>query len=90
MSKKLTNHNLIIKLKSGLKANINNTTTKNLATESELHYCTDTKELFIFNGTENVLIATLPESTDEGFTGAFTNGDSATVTVKNGIITNIT
>lgn len=89
MSKKLTNHNLIIKLKSGLKVNVNTTATKNLAMESELHYCTDTKELFIFNGTENVLIATLPNATDSGFTGSFTNGDSATVTVKNGIITDV-
>jgi hypothetical protein len=56
MSKKLNNNNLQIKPKSGLKANINATATKNLAVDGELHYCTDTSELFLFNGTENVLV----------------------------------
>jgi hypothetical protein len=89
MSKKLNNNDFQIKLKSGLKANINVTATKNLAVNGELHYCTDTSELFLFNGTENVEVAILPASTDVGFTGSFTNGDGDTVTVKNGIITNI-
>lgn len=87
--KKLTNHNLIIKLKSGLKADINTKVTKNRATESELHYCTDTKELFIFNGTENVYVASLELASEEPWSGSFTNGDGATVTVKNGLIVDV-
>lgn len=87
--KKLTNHDVIIKLKSGLKSDINTNVTKALATESELHYCTDTKELFIFNGTENVYIATLELASETPHSGSFTNGEGATVTVKNGIITDV-
>ena len=54
--KKLNNNSVIIKTKCGLKAAINTTTTKALASVGEFHYCTDTEELFIFNGTENVLV----------------------------------
>lgn len=56
MSKKLNNNNLQIKPKSGLDANINTTTTKNLAIDGELHYTTDENQLYYFNGTENRLI----------------------------------
>jgi len=42
-----------IKFKQGLKASINTTATKNLAVTGEPHYCTDTKELYIYNGTIN-------------------------------------
>jgi hypothetical protein len=89
MVKKLNNNNLQMKPKSGLKANINTTATKSLAVVGEFHYCTDTGEMYVFNGTESVQVAILPASTDVGYTGSFTNGDGATVTVKNGIITTV-
>ena len=89
MSKLLNNIYNRIVLKMGLKANINSVRTKGMAKISELHYTTDTKELFINNGTENVQIPTLPASTDTPFTGTFENGTGDTVTVKNGIITDV-
>ena len=76
-------------LKKGLAANINATATKALAVEGEPHYTTDTKQLYIFDGTENKEVITLPAASDSGFTGSFTNGDGDTVTVKNGIITDV-
>ena len=87
--KKLNNNSVIIKIKSGLKAVINATATKALASLGEFHYCTDTKELFIFNGTENVLAPTLETAEQTGLNGTFTNGDGDTVTVVNGIITSV-
>ena len=51
----LNNRPMSLKLKQGLFADINTTATKNTAVLGELHYCTDTGELYIFNGTENVL-----------------------------------
>lgn len=48
-----------IKVKSGLAANINATATKNLAVQGELHYATDTESLYIFDGTQNILIGGL-------------------------------
>ena len=44
----------VIKFKTGLDANINATATVNSATEGEPHYATDTKELYIFDGSANV------------------------------------
>jgi hypothetical protein len=88
--KKLSNNNMILKLKSGLKAAINTAATKTLATLSEFHYCTDTKEVFIYNGTENVQIPTLANSSSTPFTGTFVNGDGDTVTIENGIIVSVT
>jgi len=75
--------------KRGLKADINTTLTKKRFLIGEPSYTTDTNELFINNGTENVQIPTLPASTDTLFTGTFVNGDGDTVTVKNGLITGI-
>jgi len=76
------NRPISVKVKQGLKANINTTATKNSAVTGELHYCTDTKELYIFDGANNILVS-------GGFTGTFTNGDGDTVTVTNGIITDV-
>jgi len=87
--KKLNNLDMSIKPKTGLKANINSVTTKARATLGEFHYCTDTKELFIFNGTENVLVPTLETAEQTGFSGTFVNGDGDTVTIVNGIITSV-
>lgn len=42
-----------IKFKSGLKADINTTATKNVAVEGEPHYATDKDELYVFNGSKN-------------------------------------
>lgn len=78
-----------IKFKSGLAANINSTVTQNLAVEGEPHWTTDTNQLYMFNGTENCQVPVLPSATDSGWTGSFTNGDGDTVTVKNGIITDV-
>jgi hypothetical protein len=78
-----------IMFKRGLKADINTSITKKRFLIGEPSYTTDTKELFINNGTENVQIPTLPESTDTPFTGTFENGTGGTVTVKNGIITDV-
>lgn len=52
--KKLSNQDLIIKFKSGLQSDINTTATKNLASVGEPHYPTDSNQLYIYNGTENV------------------------------------
>lgn len=79
----------ILKFKSGLASNINATATKAQAVEGEPHYTTDTHQLYVFNGTENCQVPVLPASTDTGWTGTFTNGDGNTVTVKNGIITDV-
>lgn len=78
-----------VSFRLGLKANINTVLTKGKAVISEPHYTSDTKELFIYNGTENVLVPSLPASTDTPFTGTFENGTGDTVTVKNGIITDV-
>lgn len=78
-----------IKFKSGLKADINTTATKNVAVEGEPHWCTDTDEFFIYDGSENVQVAVLPAASDTLWTGTFTNGDGDTVTVKNGLITDV-
>lgn len=87
--KKLNYNDYSLVFKKGLKANVNTTATKKTTYEGEPLYTTDTKELFINNGTENVQIPTLPASTDTSFTGTFTAG-TQTVTVKNGIITDVT
>jgi len=49
----LHSQDYIIKLKQGLAASINATATKNSAVQGEPHYTTDTKELYIFDGTNN-------------------------------------
>lgn len=87
--KKLNDNDFSLVFKKGLKTNVNTTITKKTTYEGEPLYTTDTKELFINNGTENVLVPTLPASTDTPFTGTFTAG-TQTVTVKNGIITDVT
>jgi len=89
MSKRLNNLVYRIILKSGLKTNINTSATKAVAKQGEFHYATDSDELFIYNGTENVIVPSLPASTDTPFTGTFENGTGDTVTVKNGIITDV-
>lgn len=43
-------------IKKGLAADINSTATKNNAVEGELHYATDSKELFIFDDVNNIPI----------------------------------
>jgi len=89
MSKLLNNiYNRIIP-KTVASADINSVRTKGLAKQGEFHYTTDLDELFINNGTENVQVPTLPTSTDTPFTGTFENGTGDTVTVKNGIITDV-
>ena len=88
--KKLNNNSVIIKIKSGLKAAINATATKALASLGEFHYCKDTKELFIFNDTENVQVPTLANASSVPFSGTFVNGDGDTVTIENGIIVSVT
>jgi hypothetical protein len=45
---------LQLQLKQGVVANINTTATKNLAVTGEPHYTTDTKTLYIFDGTNNI------------------------------------
>jgi len=45
-----------IQFKKGLVANINSTITKNNAVEGEPHYATDTKEVYVFDGTNNIPI----------------------------------
>ena len=59
-----------ILVKSGLKADINTTVTKARALEGEPHYATDTKEFFVFDGTDNIPVA------PRGYTGV-----SATYTI---------
>lgn len=45
-----------IQCKRGLVANINVSGTRNQAVEGELHFATDTKDIYIFDGTNNVLV----------------------------------
>jgi len=45
-----------IKFKHGLAANINAAITKSLAVEGEPHWTTDTNRLYVFDGTDNVLV----------------------------------
>ena len=46
-----------IKFKSGLAANINSTATQNLAVEGEPHWTTDTKQLFVYDGSTNLRVS---------------------------------
>lgn len=85
----LNNIVIRLRLRRGLAANINTATTKATAISGELHFTTDTKQIFIYNDTENVEIPHLPAATDTLATGTFTTADGKTVTVKNGIITSI-
>lgn len=43
--------------KTGLAANINATTTKNTATEGEIHWTTDTNKLYVYDGTQNQAVS---------------------------------
>ena len=88
--RKLGGTDYILQVKSGLKTDINTTATKNKAVEGELHYCTDTDELFIFNGTENVQIGVLDAASETLYSGTFEDNTGATVTVVNGLITDVT
>ena len=56
LNKLLNNNPLRIVFKQGLSANINTDVTKARAITGEPHYCTDTGDLFIFNGTDNSLV----------------------------------
>lgn len=76
-----------LKLKQGVVANINTDATKGVAVTGEPHYTTDTKDLYIFDGTTNVKVGS--SVLDTGATGTFTTVDGKTVTVTGGIITNI-
>lgn len=62
---------LQIKIKQGLAADINTTITKNLAVVGEPHWTTDTKQLYIFDGVQNVRVPTADS------TGRITFGGSA-------------
>ena len=53
---KLNKTDFQLKFKQGLVANINTAITKNFAVEGEPHYATDTKALYVFDGTENVKV----------------------------------
>ncbi len=53
---KLQKTNFQLQFKSGLEADINTDATKYLALEGEPHYVTDSKDLYIFDGTENIFI----------------------------------
>lgn len=54
----LHSQDYIIKFKQGLAANINATATVNSAVEGEPHWTTDTDQLYVFNGAENVRVPT--------------------------------
>lgn len=69
-----------IKVKTGLAANINATATKNLAVEGEPHWVTDTGQLYIFDGSNNVRI--------HGLDLAITNNDE--IVCNNGEIVFLT
>lgn len=60
----LNKQNFRIKLKQGLEANINTDATKYQAVTGEPHYTTDTKQLYIFDGTENLRIPTCDTNGD--------------------------
>ena len=70
------------------KTNINTIATKKRAIKWELHYTDDTQELYMYNGTENVQIPTLANSTQNLYNGTVTI-DGKQITIVNGLITNI-
>ncbi len=53
---KLHDQDIVLRFKQGLAANINVTATKNQAVEGEPHWATDTNQLYIFDGTDNILV----------------------------------
>ena len=55
LNKLLNNNPIQLRLKQGDKADINTTLTKGRAITGEPHYASDTDQLFIYNGTENIL-----------------------------------
>ena len=56
MSNNLNSQEHYIVFKKGVLANINSVATKNSAIEGEPHWTTDTNQLFVFDGTDNVQI----------------------------------
>jgi hypothetical protein len=67
-----------IRVFRGLEADIKN----GHGAEGELLYTTDTKKLYVHDGTEYLAI-------QRGATGTFTTNDSKTVTVADGLIVSI-
>lgn len=80
-----------IQFKRGIKANLP------MLSLAEPAFTTDTKELFIGSGTDNIKIAkqidldAISKNLNEavGISGTFTTVDSKTITVVNGLITSI-
>lgn len=69
-----------IQLKRGLAADINSDATKLRAVEGELHYCTDTKQLWVFDATNNYPLTpiehTPSSASDTGTKGQITWDDN--------------
>lgn len=71
----------LIKFKQGLVANINTDATKNSAVTGEPHYATDTKQLYIFDGTTNIAVPALGQSNTFTGNNSFQGGLTFKVTV---------
>ena len=90
--KKLHNTDYVIQVKHGASANIADTATVNSAVEGEPAWTTDTKQLYMFDGTQFVKVLTC-DSSGHVADGTYTVGlgltTDGTITIQNGIITAI-
>ena len=77
----LFNRPITIRAKRGTEAQITATPAP-YQVEGEIAYATDTKQFYVSDGTAFNLVG-------GGWSGSFTNGDGDTVTVVNGVITDI-
>lgn len=66
-----------LQFKQGLEANINTDVTKNLAVEGEPHWCTDTDQLWMFDGTQNKQVVMFNDSVPSSASDTGTTGDIA-------------
>ena len=64
---KLHDQEMIWRFRRGLAANINATATKNQAVEGEPHWATDTDQLYIFDGVQNLQVLTLDSNGQYSF-----------------------
>ena len=54
--KRLSNGTLRMKPRSGQSADVDSTATKNTAYAGELHYCTDTGDLYYYNAATDTMV----------------------------------
>ncbi len=72
---------LQIQLKQGLESNINTTATKNLAIEGEPHWVTDTGQMYMFGGTQNVHVPTMDANDEYAYDFGFATNDKGIILI---------